>query len=244
MEKAFQSTHGVPMGRENIELQIESLRPALTGYVLSLLPQSDACDDIGAPVYFMGMVHPDANNGGASGYASTVSNQSWVQLPKHIPSPIPAGWDALPAGSTIGYGATYTCPCDKCRQRHSQLLSTFEQNDHRADKAEHATDKTDKLRVESDRLNPGRCDDQLSQPATKTNDQNHQGQQKDQVQRDGYCDGQVAIDLQLFNDEVLCRQRHDHGSEWENQRQPISTQVGPYAPGSPATDHIDRSHQG
>ena len=34
------------MGRENIELQIESLRPALTGYVLSLLPQSDACDDI------------------------------------------------------------------------------------------------------------------------------------------------------------------------------------------------------
>ncbi len=61
----------------------------------------DACDDIGAPVNFMGMVHPDANNGGASGYASTVSSQSWVQLPKHTPNPIPAGWDQLRAGSVM-----------------------------------------------------------------------------------------------------------------------------------------------
>ena len=61
----------------------------------------DACDDIGAPVHFMGMVHPAANNGGASGYASTVSNQSWVQLPSHTPNPVPAGWDQLRAGSTM-----------------------------------------------------------------------------------------------------------------------------------------------
>ncbi|MBK8050623.1 MAG: hypothetical protein IPK16_28075 [Anaerolineales bacterium] len=47
----------------------------------------DACDDIGAPVHFMGMVHPNANNGGASGYASLYSNQSWVQLLDHTPNP-------------------------------------------------------------------------------------------------------------------------------------------------------------
>ena len=61
----------------------------------------DACDDIGAPVHFMGMVHPNANNGGASGYASTVSNQSWVQLPAHTPNPVPPGWDALREGSVM-----------------------------------------------------------------------------------------------------------------------------------------------
>jgi hypothetical protein len=61
----------------------------------------DACDDIGAPVHFMGMVHPDANNGGAAGYASTVSNQSWVQLPDHLPNPIPPSWDAIREGSVM-----------------------------------------------------------------------------------------------------------------------------------------------
>ncbi|MEZ4658824.1 MAG: hypothetical protein R2911_14750 [Caldilineaceae bacterium] len=61
----------------------------------------DACDDISAPVHFMGMVHPNANNGGASGYASTISNQSWVQLPPHTPNPIPAGWDKLRAGKVM-----------------------------------------------------------------------------------------------------------------------------------------------
>jgi len=70
-----------------------------TRALLSFNP--DACDDIGAPVHFMGMVHPDANNGGASGYASTVSNQSWVQLPRHTPNPVPAGWDQLRAGSVM-----------------------------------------------------------------------------------------------------------------------------------------------
>ena len=61
----------------------------------------DACDDRGAPVHFMGMVHPNANNGGASGYASTISNQSWVQLPSHTPNPVPTGWNQLRAGSVM-----------------------------------------------------------------------------------------------------------------------------------------------
>lgn len=61
----------------------------------------DACDDIGAPVHFMGMVHPNANNGGASGYASTVSKQSWVQLPDHTPNPVAPGWNMLREGSVM-----------------------------------------------------------------------------------------------------------------------------------------------
>lgn len=61
----------------------------------------DVCDDRGAPVHFMGMVHPNANNGGASGYASTISNQSWVQLPAHTPNPAPPGWNQLRAGSVM-----------------------------------------------------------------------------------------------------------------------------------------------
>ncbi len=61
----------------------------------------DACDDRGAPVHFMGMVHPNANNGGAAGYASTISNQSWVQLPDHAPNPVPSGWNQLREGSTM-----------------------------------------------------------------------------------------------------------------------------------------------
>lgn len=61
----------------------------------------DACDDIGAPVHFMGMVHPEANNGGASGYASTISKQSWVQLPGHAPNPAPNDWNAVRAGQTM-----------------------------------------------------------------------------------------------------------------------------------------------
>lgn len=70
-----------------------------TRALLSFNP--DACDDIGAPVHFMGMVHPNANNGGAAGYASTISNQSWVQLPDHTPNPIPSGWNQLREGSTM-----------------------------------------------------------------------------------------------------------------------------------------------
>jgi hypothetical protein len=61
----------------------------------------DACDDIDAPVHFMGLVHPNANNGGVDGYASTVSNQSWVQLPEHTPNPLPPGWNAMREGSVM-----------------------------------------------------------------------------------------------------------------------------------------------
>lgn len=67
--------------------------------LLSFNPQ--ACDNQGAPVHFMGMVHPEANNGGASGYASTISNQSWVQLPDHTPNPVPPGWNMLREGSVM-----------------------------------------------------------------------------------------------------------------------------------------------
>jgi hypothetical protein len=61
----------------------------------------DSCDDIGAPVHFMGMVHPDASTGGVLGYASTVSNQSWVKLPGHVPNPFPSSWNAIKEGSTM-----------------------------------------------------------------------------------------------------------------------------------------------
>ena len=61
----------------------------------------DACNDAGAPLHFMGMVHPDAENGGASGYASLISNQSWVQLPPHSPNPAPNRWDQLYAGGVM-----------------------------------------------------------------------------------------------------------------------------------------------
>ena len=61
----------------------------------------DQCDNIGAPVHFMGMVHPDANNGGASGYASLHSNQSWVQLPDHTPNPIAPGFNSVRPGRVM-----------------------------------------------------------------------------------------------------------------------------------------------
>ncbi len=61
----------------------------------------DQCDNIDAPVHFMGMVHPDANNGGASGYASLHSSQSWVQLPDHTPNPIPPGWNSVRPGRVM-----------------------------------------------------------------------------------------------------------------------------------------------
>ena len=47
------------------------------------------------------VVHPDANNGGAAGYASTVSKQSWVQLPDHAPVPPPLDWFQVREGSVM-----------------------------------------------------------------------------------------------------------------------------------------------
>ncbi len=92
LEDGWGLTNGIP-DRDKVIVSL------WTRAQLSFNP--DACDDIGAPVHFMGMVHPDANNGGASGYASTVSNQSWVQLPSHTPNPIPPAWDALREGSVM-----------------------------------------------------------------------------------------------------------------------------------------------
>lgn len=70
-----------------------------TRALLSFNP--DVCDDIDAPVHFMGLVHPAADNGGASGYASPFSKQSWVQLPAHTPNPIAPRWNAMREGSVM-----------------------------------------------------------------------------------------------------------------------------------------------
>lgn len=61
----------------------------------------DVCDDIGAPVHFMGLVHPNADAGGTLGYASLYSKQSWVKLPARTPNPLPNSWDAMREGSTM-----------------------------------------------------------------------------------------------------------------------------------------------
>lgn len=61
----------------------------------------DVCDNIGAPVHFMGMVHPSANTGGVAGYASLYTKDSWVKLPEHSPDPIPAGWNNVRAGQVM-----------------------------------------------------------------------------------------------------------------------------------------------
>ena len=90
LEDGWGLTNGIP-DRDKV---IASL---WTRALLSFNP--DACDDIGAPVHFMGLVHPDANNGGAAGYASTISNQSWVQLPDH--GSMSNAWDASEEGSTM-----------------------------------------------------------------------------------------------------------------------------------------------
>jgi len=92
LEDGWSLTNGIP-DRDKV---IASLwKQAL----LSFNP--DVCDDIGAPVHFMGLVHPDANNGGLAGYASTVSNQSWVQLPAHTPNPAPSGWANVREGGVM-----------------------------------------------------------------------------------------------------------------------------------------------
>jgi hypothetical protein len=61
----------------------------------------DVCDDIGAPVHHMGLVHPNADAGGTLGYASLYSKQSWVKLPARTPNPLPNTWDAMREGSTM-----------------------------------------------------------------------------------------------------------------------------------------------
>lgn len=92
LEDGWGLTNGIP-DRDKVIVSLWSRA------LLSFNP--DICDDIGAPVHFMGMVHPNANNGGAAGYASTISNQSWVQLPRHTPNPLPASWSAMIEGSVM-----------------------------------------------------------------------------------------------------------------------------------------------
>jgi hypothetical protein len=90
LEDGWGLTNGIP-DRDKVIVSL------WTRAQLSFNP--DACDDIGAPVHHMGIVHPDANNGGAAGYASTVSNQSWVQLPDH--DAMTNAWDNSEEGSTM-----------------------------------------------------------------------------------------------------------------------------------------------
>jgi hypothetical protein len=92
LEDGWGITNGIP-DRDKVIVSL------WTRAQLSFNP--DVCDDAGSPVHFMGLVHPDANNGGASGYASTVSNQSWVQLPDHYPNPMSPTWNAMREGSTM-----------------------------------------------------------------------------------------------------------------------------------------------
>lgn len=92
LEDGWSITNGIP-DRDKVIV-------SLWGRAL-LTFNPDSCDNISAPVHFMGMVHPNANNGGASGYASTISKQSWVQLPAHSPNPVPAGWDSIREGSVM-----------------------------------------------------------------------------------------------------------------------------------------------
>lgn len=91
LEDGWGLTNGIP-DRDKV---IASL---WTRALLSFNP--DVCDDIDAPVHFMGLVHPSANNGGMDGYASTISNQSWVQLPPHTPTG-PAHWTNIPEGAVM-----------------------------------------------------------------------------------------------------------------------------------------------
>ena len=92
LEDGWGLTNGIP-DRDKVIVSL------WTRAQLSFNP--DACDDIGAPVHFMGLVHPTANNGGAAGYASTVSNQSWVQLPDHTPNPIAPGFNNVRPGRVM-----------------------------------------------------------------------------------------------------------------------------------------------
>lgn len=92
LEDGWGLTNGIP-DRDKV---IASL---WTRAQLSFNP--DSCDDIDAPVHFMGMVHPEAENGGAAGYASTISNQSWVQLPDHTPNPVGPAWNSIREGSVM-----------------------------------------------------------------------------------------------------------------------------------------------
>jgi hypothetical protein len=64
-------------------------------WAYDLIHYAPACDDAGGYTHYMGLVHPQAATGTTSGYASTVSAQSWVKLPPASPNPFPNTWNAM-----------------------------------------------------------------------------------------------------------------------------------------------------
>ena len=67
----------------------------------------DVCDDIGAPVHYMGMVHPSANTGNVGGYASLLVDSSWVKLPPRTPNPFANTWNAMRQGAVMAQELTH-----------------------------------------------------------------------------------------------------------------------------------------
>ena len=67
----------------------------------------DECDNIGAPVHYMGMVHPSANTGSVAGYASLLVNSSWVKMPPRTPNPFPNTWNGMFEGPVMAQELTH-----------------------------------------------------------------------------------------------------------------------------------------
>lgn len=65
----------------------------------------DICDNRGASVHYMGMVHPEANTGNTTGYANLIINASWVKLPPH--TTISPNWNAMWESSTMAQELTH-----------------------------------------------------------------------------------------------------------------------------------------
>ena len=61
----------------------------------------DECDNVNAPTHLVGMVHPDANTGGLSGYANYWIDTSFVKLPPHDSIGLADQWSKPDAGSTM-----------------------------------------------------------------------------------------------------------------------------------------------
>ncbi len=61
----------------------------------------DECDDVNAPTHLVGMVNPDANTGGLSGYANYWIDTSFVKLPPHDSRGLADQWSKPDAGSTM-----------------------------------------------------------------------------------------------------------------------------------------------
>ncbi len=64
-------------------------------WLFNVVNDAPACNSAGGYTHIMGMVHPSAPTGGTSGYASTVSAESWVKLPPASPNPFPNTWNGM-----------------------------------------------------------------------------------------------------------------------------------------------------